>query len=349
MKRRALITGITGQDGSYLAEFLLEKDYEVYGMVRRSSSPTLSRIFHLLDRVKLVEGDLSDDASLRRCLAVSKPQEVYNLAAQSQVGISFLEPIHTSEVTGIGALRLYEAVRLYTSLSEGVRLYQASSSEMFGNAPTSPQTELTPMRPVSPYGCAKLFAHSMAQTYRASYGMFIACGIAYNHESPRRGEEFVTRKITRVAAMIAAGAPMKLTLGNIDARRDWSHAKDIVRGMWLLLQHSTPLDCILASGTSTSVQEFYQKVFACLHLNPSVHVELQTALRRPTEIAQLVGDTTLARTTLGWTPTYTLDTLIKEMVDAELATFGLSDPRPPEGSAPLAPSAWFDRAADVSP
>ena len=318
-QRTALITGVAGQDGSYMAELLLAKDYKVFGLIRRSGSPGhTARIDHLLDRMELLTGDLTDLSSLQRALLKSKPNEVYNFAAQSFVGGSFTSPLHTADVTGLGALQLFEAVRLYTSVSEHVRVYQASSSEMFGEATTSTQHEATPFDPLSPYACAKTFAHFCAQLYRRSYGMYIACGIAFNHESERRGEEFVTRKITKAVAQVKLGQQDLLRLGNLDARRDWSHAEDIVRGAYQMLQLERPHTLVLASGETHSVQEFVDKAFDRVGLVGSQYVIQDTALRRPADPMFLCGDATKARQVLGWVPQVSFDTLVHRMVDHDL-------------------------------
>ena len=344
MKRRALVTGCTGQTGSYLAELLLEKDYQVYGMIRRTSTQNLWRLAGFQHRLELVEGDLLDESSLRRLLTSIRPDEVYNFAAQSHVGTSFVEPTYTSEVTGLGVLRLLEAARNGTPSS---RIYQASSSEMFGNPVVQPQDEHTPIQPISPYGCAKAFAHHVAQTYRQAYGMFIACGIAFNHESPRRGEEFVTRKITKAVARIKSGQLHILRLGNYSAKRDWSHAKDMARGAWLTLQHPTPEDFVFASGESHSVQDFAELAFNMLSLNPSEYIKTDASLMRPTDIQLLVGNAGKARRLLRWTPTVTFMELIKEMVDADMAEVGHRDSRASEGSPPPVPLTPLPLAADL--
>ena len=318
MKRRALITGITGQDGSYCAELLLSKDYEVYGLVRRSSTDNLTRIRHLVEAnaVKVIHGDLTDGPSVEKAIISSHPQEVYNYCAQSFVSASFITPLHTTDVTGLGALRLFEAVRLMTSASEAVRIYQASSSEMFGDQP-SPQSETTPFHPRSPYGCAKAFAHYCAQVYRHAYGMFISCGIGFNHESERRGEEFVTRKITKAVAAIKAGQQDQLRLGRLDARRDWSHAEDIVEAAWLMMQHDHPDDYVLASGVSHTVKEFAQAAFEEAGLDIRKYLIEDPLLYRPLDVTDLCGDATKARTELGWTPKVDFRTLVQRMVEAD--------------------------------
>ncbi len=315
MKRRAFLTGITGQDGSYLAEWLLEQDYEVYGLVRRTSSNSLWRLEGCIDRLHLIPGDLADYGSLARAVKLSDPNEVYHFAAQTFVSHSFEAPIHTAETTGLGAVQLFEAVRLHAPQA---KLYHASSSEQFGNAALSPQDESTAFHPVSPYGCAKVFAHLMAQVYRQSYHQFIACGIAFNHESPRRGEEFVTRKITKAVAEIKAGTRQELRLGNTTACRDWSHAKDTVRGAWLMLQQETPSDYVLASGEVHSVQELVELAFNYASLDYQAYVKRDPALYRPSEIHSLVGFYAKAFRELHWRPMIRFTDLVKEMVDADL-------------------------------
>lgn len=344
MKRRALITGCSGQDGSYMCDWLLAKDYDVYGMMRRSSTVNLWRIAHLLDRIHLIEGDMTDDSSLRRVLKAAQPDEIYHFAAQTHVGVSFLEPLHTTEVTALGTLRLLEAARLH---APHAHIYQASSSEMFGNASLQPQTEDTPLEPCSPYGCAKVYAHRIAQVYRQSYGMFIACGIAYNHESPRRSEEFVTRKITRSVALILAGQMDVLRLGNTAARRDWSHAKDIVRGAWLSLQHQVPDDFVFASGQAWSVQEFVETAFNYVGLEVDQYVKTDPGLLRPTDIQTLTGYSGKAQRILRWTPEISFMTLVKEMVDADCAALGLSHPLPSPRPSPSVPSVTVPPEADL--
>ena len=322
MKRRAFVTGATGQTGSYLVELLLAKGYEVAILLRRSSSTTQQcwRIAQCLSQLTIIEGDVLDTSSLRQAL-LFHPQEVYHLAAQSYVQRSFTEPLHTLDVTAGGTLRLLDAIRLYTSITDSVRFYQASSSEQYGNALTSPQFEGTPMAPVSPYGCAKLLAHQVCHIYRESYGMFIACGIAFNHESPRRGEEFVTRRLTKGAAQVKLGIIQQLPFYLPDPipSRDWSHAKDIVEGIWLMLQHHLPRDFVLASGQTHTVVEFAEQAFQQLGLRFQDCITIDERLRRPQELTTLVGDSRLAREVLGWYPQITFPQLVKEMVDADLA------------------------------
>jgi GDPmannose 4,6-dehydratase len=318
----ALITGITGQDGSYLCELLLEKGYMVHGIVRRTSNLLRSRIEHFRRdqelygrRFFLHYGDLSDSATLRRTIADVQPMELYHLAGQSHVGLSFEIPESTCEEAGMAALRLLEIVR---SQPQPLRLYHASSAEIFGNASESPQTESTPLRPTSPYGCAKAFATQLAQVYRESYGLFICNGILYNHESPRRGENFVTRKIARAAARIARNLETELVLGNMESQRDWGRARDYVQAMWLMLQHHAADDYVVATGESHSVREFVEAAFAVVDLPWQKYVRHDTAFDRPTEPARLVGRADKIRRILGWKPTGTFRELVREMVEAEL-------------------------------
>jgi GDPmannose 4,6-dehydratase len=318
--KRALITGITGQDGSYLAELLLAKGYEVHGLVRRSSSFNTERLDgiyqdpHAPDyRLRLAYGDLEDGSALANLIAQIKPDEIYNLAAQSHVRVSFDMPEYTASVVAIGTLRLLEAVR---ELGLACRFYQASSSEMFGAAP-APQHEHTLFMPRSPYACAKVFAHQLCQNYRDAYGMFIACGILFNHESPRRGIPFVTRKITRTAARIKHGLERKLYLGNLDARRDWGFARDYVEAMWLMLQQDTPDDYVIATGESHTVREVVELAFSALDLPWEPYLEFDPRYLRPTEVDHLQGDATRARNKLGWKPTVTFAELITMMVRAD--------------------------------
>jgi GDPmannose 4,6-dehydratase len=312
---RALITGITGQDGSYLAEFLLEQGYQVFGLVRRSSSKNFERIAHILPRIHLVQGDLLDQSSLMRALSESRPAEIYNLAAQSFVPTSFDEPVHTAEVTGLGVTRLLEAMR---HVAPKARFYQASTSEMFGHAHETPQRETTPFHPRSPYGVAKVYAHWITVNMRESYGLFATSGILFNHESPRRGTEFVTRKITRAAARIRLGKERELVLGNLEARRDWGHAADYVEAMWRMLQQREPRDYVIATGEMHSVREVCELAFARAGLAWSDHVRTDPAFHRPAEVHLLCGDASRAREELGWRPRIDFATLIREMVDADL-------------------------------
>jgi GDPmannose 4,6-dehydratase len=316
---KALITGITGQDGSYLAELLLEKGYEVHGVVRRSSSFNTWRIDHLErgDRFALHYADLNDLASLQDALRKVRPDEVYNLAAQSHVRVSFDMPEYTAQATGIGCLRLLEAIR-----GEGMlktRFYQASSSELYGRVVETPQTEKTPFHPRSPYAVAKAFAHYTTQNYREAYGMFAVSGILFNHESPRRGENFVTRKITRAAARIKLGLQETLTLGNLEAKRDWGYAKDYVEAMWLMLNAKEPNDFVIASGETHSVREFLDEAFAHVGLDWRPLVKSDPRHYRPSEVDLLLGDATLAREKLGWRPRTTFSELVRLMVEQDLA------------------------------
>jgi GDPmannose 4,6-dehydratase len=320
--KRALITGITGQDGSYLAELLLAKGYEVHGLVRRSSSfntERLERIYqdpHVSDyRLRLVYGDLDDASSLNRALRTVKPDEIYNLGAQSHVRVSFDVPEYTASTVGLGTLRLLESIR-ESGLDKTVRFYQASSSEMYGAA-KPPQDESTPFEPRSPYACAKVFAHQIAQNYREAYGMFIACGILFNHESPRRGIPFVTRKITRAAARIKHGLDKKLYLGNLDAKRDWGFAGDYVEAMWRMLQQEKPDDYVVATGQSHSVRECLDVAFGTLGIDWKPYVEIDPRYFRPTEVDHLLGDAAKARRVLGWEPKITFKQLIEMMVKAD--------------------------------
>lgn len=315
MGKRALITGITGQDGSYLGEFLLEKGYEVFGMVRRASTESFQRIEHLRDRVTLIQGDLLDQLSLIEALKASEPHEVYNLAAQSFVPTSWNQPVLTGEFTALGVTRLLEAIRL---VDREIRFYQASSSEMFGRVQKIPQNERTPFYPRSPYGVAKVYGHFIAVNYRESYGLFTCSGILFNHESPRRGLEFVTRKVTDGAARIKLGLADELLLGNLGARRDWGYAGDYVRAMWLMLQQDEPDNYVIATGESCSVQDLVEVAFGYLDLDWEKHVVSDPALFRPAEAEDLVGDASHARKRLGWKPTVSFEELIKLMVDADL-------------------------------
>jgi len=319
MAKRALITGITGQDGSYLAEFLLGKGYEVHGLVRRSSTFTTGRIEHLYRdphdpeaRLFLHYGDLTDGAGLRQVLTQCRPDEVYNLGAQSHVRVSFDQPVYTAQVDAIGTLRLLEAIR---DLGLPTRFYQASSSEMFGQVAEVPQTEKTPFHPRSPYGCAKVFSYWQAVNYCEAYGMFCANGILFNHESPRRGETFVTRKITRAATRIREGLQDKLYLGNLDAKRDWGFAGDYVEAMWLMLQQEQADDYVVATGETHSVREFAEETFKYLGLDFEKHVEIDPRYFRPAEVDLLLGDATKARKALGWKPRVTFRDLAHMMVD----------------------------------
>ena len=319
MAKTALITGVSGQDGSYLAELLLDKGYEVHGVVRRSSSVTRSRLDHLesdhLDQLHLHYGDLGDPLGLVRIIDRYAPDEVYNLAAQSHVAISFQQPEYTGDVTGVGAMRLLEAMRVADS---DARFYQASSSELYGSTPP-PQNESTPFHPRSPYAVAKLYAFWATVNYRESYGLHASNGILFNHESPRRGENFVTRKITKGVADIVHGRAGELRLGNLDAKRDWGFAGDYVEGMWLMLQQDTPDDYVLATGEAHSVREFCQIAFAHAGLDWEHYVVVDPEFFRPAEVDYLLGDPTRARTELSWKPTTSFEELVTMMVDADLA------------------------------
>jgi GDPmannose 4,6-dehydratase len=314
-QRRALITGITGQDGSYLAEFLLEKGYTVYGMVRRSSSDHFERIAHLQDRVQLREGDLLDQLSLITLLHDTEPHEVYNLAAQSFVPTSWEQPILTSEATALGVTRVLEAIRV---VDRSIRFYQASSSEMFGKVRESPQDEKTPFYPRSPYGVAKVYGHYITVNYRESYGLFAVSGILFNHESPRRGRQFVTRKVTHGAARIKLGAAQELKLGNLEAKRDWGFAGDYVEAMWLMLQQPTPDDFVIATGETHSVGELCEVAFARVGLDWEKYVVVDKTHVRPAEVDHLIGDAGKARRVLGWSPKVSFRNLVEMMVDADV-------------------------------
>ncbi|MFH1921919.1 MAG: GDP-mannose 4,6-dehydratase [Planctomycetota bacterium] len=317
--QKALITGITGQDGAYLAELLLEKGYEVHGMVRRASTESFERIDHLGDRVTLHQADLLDQLSIVNLIQTVRPREVYNLAAQSFVPTSWLQPLLTGEFTALGVARMLEAVRL---VDPKIRFYQASSSEMFGRVQEEPQTEKTPFWPRSPYGVAKVYGHWITVNYRESYDIFACSGILFNHESPRRGKEFVTRKITDAVARIKLGLRKKLLLGNLDAKRDWGFAGDYVRAMWLMLQQDGPDDYVVATGQQHSVGELVELAFDCVGLNWKEHVEIDPKFLRPAEVNTLCGDATKARTVLGWEPTVSFPELVQMMVDADLDRVG---------------------------
>jgi GDPmannose 4,6-dehydratase len=322
--KRALITGITGQDGSYLAEFLLEKGYEVHGIIRRASSFNTERIDHLYRdrhdeeaRLFLHHGDLSDGTNMARLLNNIEPDEIYNLGAQSHVRVSFDEPEYTGDVVGLGTQRLLETIR-HTGLLDKVRYYQASSSEMFGKVQEVPQTETTPFWPRSPYACAKVYGHWLTVNYRESYGLHANSGILFNHESPRRGETFVTRKITRAATRIKVGLQDKLFLGNMDAKRDWGYAKEYVEMMWLMLQQDTPDDFVVATGETHSVREFVEESFKCLDLDWEELVEHDSRYERPAEVDLLIGDPAKAKEKLGWEPKVKFKDLVRIMIDADL-------------------------------
>ncbi len=314
MTKKTLITGLTGQDGSYLAELLLEKGYEVYGLVRRSSSGNLERIAHLTPHIHILSGDLLDQCSLMDAIADCKPDEIYNLASQSYVPISWTQPALTAEYTAIGVSRLLESIRRCKS---DARFYQASSSEVFGQPDESPQTEKTAFRPRNPYGTAKAYAHWMTTNYREQYNLYACCGITYTHESPRRGAEFVFRKITRTASMIKLGLANELKLGNLEAKRDWCYAKDAVYAFWLMLQQNTPDDYIIASGEAHSVKELVQYAFDYLGLNWQDYVIVDSQFYRPDESIQLVGKIDKIKTNLNWQPEYSFKQLVELMVECD--------------------------------
>src|SRR4026208_1752565 len=316
MAKRAVVTGIAGRDGSYLAELLLEKGYEVTGIVRRSSAPNLWRIEHLLDRVELRPGDLLDQLSLMKVLAEVRPHEFYNLAAMSFVPASWDQPLLTGEFNSMGVTRMLEAIR---QVDTGIRISQASSSEMYGRVREVPQTELTPFYPRSPYGVSKVFGHYITVNYRESYGLFAVSGILFNHESPRRGLEFVTRKVTDGVARIKLGLASDLALGNLDAKRDWGFAGDYVRAMWLMLQQDKADDYVIATGQSHSVRELVDVAFAHAGLDPGKYVRTDPSLIRPAEVDHLIGDASKARKNLGWKPSIAFEQLVAMMVDADLA------------------------------
>ena len=322
MTKRALITGITGQDGSFLTELLLERGYEVYGIIRRSSSFNTDRIDHLYQdphepgtRLRLVYGDLNDSSSLNTLTRQIQPDEIYNLGAQSHVRVSFDVPEYTGEVTGLGTVRLLEAIR---EAGISPKFYQASSSELYGKVVETPQTERTPFYPRSPYACAKAYAYWITVNYRESYGMFACNGILFNHESERRGETFVSRKITRAATRIKLGLQQKLYMGNLDARRDWGYARDYVEAMWLMMQAEQPDDYVVATGETHSVREFLEEAFGYLDLDWEKYVEIDPRYFRPAEVDLLLGDPTKARTILGWEPKVSFKELVKIMVDSDM-------------------------------
>jgi GDPmannose 4,6-dehydratase len=314
-KQRALITGITGQDGSYLAELLLSKDYEVYGMVRRSSTVTFERIAHIQDELNIVQGDLLDQVSLIELLREVQPQEVYNLAAQSFVPTSFNQPVMTGEVTALGVTRILDAIRI---VNPEIRFYQASSSEMFGKVVEVPQTETTPFYPRSPYGVAKLYGHWITVNYRESYDLHASSGILFNHESPRRGHEFVTRKISHAVARIKLGMQSELRLGNLDAQRDWGFAGDYVKAMWLMLQQDQPDDYVVSTDETHSVREFCQIAFGHVGLNWEDYVVVDERFFRPAEVDLLIGSSKKAAAQLGWSPETSFEDLVTMMVSADL-------------------------------
>lgn len=315
MAKNALITGITGQDGSYLAELLYNKGYNVYGLVRRLSTPNTSRIDHIQNNIELLQGDLTDQSSLSEAMRIAQPDEVYNLAAQSFVGTSWNQPVHTGDVTGLGVVRVLEAVR---HVVPDARVYQASSSEMFGKVQENPQTENTKFYPRSPYGVAKVYAYWTCVNYRESYGMHISNGILFNHESPRRGIEFVTRKITDSVARIYHGLESELRLGNLDAKRDWGFAGDYVDAMWRMLQQDAPGDYVIATGETHSVEEFVQEAFSIAGLDWKKYVVVDPKFVRPAEVQLLLGDPSKAKRVLGWEPKVHFKELVKMMVEADL-------------------------------
>ncbi|MDM9581666.1 MULTISPECIES: GDP-mannose 4,6-dehydratase [unclassified Nostoc] len=333
-QKRALITGITGQDGSYLSEFLLEQGYEVHGIIRRTSTFNTDRIDHIYEdphkegvRLFLHYGDLTDGTTLRRILEEVKPVEIYNLGAQSHVRVSFDSPEYTVDAVGMGTLRLLEAIRDYQHRTGiQVRFYQAGSSEMYGLVQAIPQTETTPFYPRSPYACAKVYAHWQTVNYRESYNLFACNGILFNHESPRRGETFVTRKITRAVASIVADKQKKIYMGNLDAKRDWGYAKDYVKAMWLMLQKDQPDDYVISTGETHSVREFLELAFSYVNLNWQDYVEFDERYLRPSEVELLIGDSTKARQNLGWTPSVTFEELVSLMVEADLQALGHTSP-----------------------
>ena len=314
-KKRAVITGITGQDGSYLAELLLEKDYEVFGLIRRSSTVNFERISHLQDKVELISGDLLDQKALVTALQKAKPHEVYNLGAQSFVPASWEQPMLTGEITGLGVTRMLEAIR---TTEEKIRFYQASTSELFGKAQETPQSESTPFYPRSPYGVSKLYAHWITINYRESFDMFACAGILFNHESPRRGLEFVTRKITHGVARIKHGIDQELRLGNLDARRDWGFAGDFVHAMWLMLQQDEPDDFVIATGQTRTIREFCQVAFDRAGLDWEKYVIVDERFFRPAEVNILLGDPAKAREKLGWQPETSFEKMVQQMVDRDL-------------------------------
>jgi GDPmannose 4,6-dehydratase len=326
---RALITGITGQDGSYLAEFLLGKGYDVGGVVRRSSTEKFDRLEGCRERITIFQADLLDQTSLIEVIRAFRPTEIYNLAAQSFVPTSWAQPVLTGEFTALGVTRMLEAIR---QVDSSIRFYQASSSEMFGKVRETPQNEMTPFHPRSPYGVAKVYGHWITVNYRESYGLYAVSGILFNHESPRRGLEFVTRKITSTVAQIAKGKEKHLKLGNLESRRDWGYAGDYVRAMWMMLQPNTPDDYVIATGETHSVREFAEKAFARAGLDWEKHVVVDPGLFRPAEVDVLIGDASKAKKNLGWRPEVSFDQLVERMVDADLALAGVR----PMTSAPNA-------------
>jgi GDPmannose 4,6-dehydratase len=339
-RKRALITGITGQDGSYITELLLEKGYEVHGIIRRTSTFNTDRLDHMYQdphvpgaRLFLHYGDLTDGTMLGRIIEEVKPQEIYNLGAQSHVRVSFDSPEYTADCVGMGALRLLEAIRDYQARTGNeVRYYQAGSSEMYGKVMEVPQSEDTPFYPRSPYACAKMFAHWQTVNYRESYNLFATNGILFNHESPRRGETFVTRKITRAVARIVSGKQTKLFMGNLDAKRDWGYAKDYVKAMWLMLQQDKADDFVIATGETHSVEEFLQLAFSRVNLEWKDYVEFDPRYLRPTEVDLLIGQPAKAKKQLNWAPTVTFNELVNLMVDADLRAVGVQPPSENSGA-----------------
>ncbi len=319
MKKRALVTGITGQDGSYLAELLLEKGYDVVGMVRRSSTINFERIAHIQGEIEFASGDLLDEASMVEVLRQHQPDEVYNLAAQSFVQTSFSQPVLTGETTALGVTRLLNAIR---QVNPEIRFYQASSSEMFGKVMEVPQSETTPFYPRSPYGAAKVYGHWITINYRESYDLHASSGILFNHESPRRGLEFVTRKITHGVASIKHGLTNEIRLGNLDARRDWGYAKDYVEAMWLMLQQDQPDDFVICTGETHEVREFCELAFKAADLDWTEHVTFDEAFMRPAEVDLLVGDCSKANSQLGWKPQTTFEELVRKMVESDIDLIG---------------------------
>jgi GDPmannose 4,6-dehydratase len=326
--KRALVTGVTGQDGSYLVEFLVDKGYEVHGMVRRSSTETFQRLQGIRDRITLHTGDLLDQRSLVDVLRECEPDEIYNLAAMSFVAASWSQPVLTAEFTAVGVTRMLEAMR---EVRPDARFYQASSSEMFGKVQEVPQTERTPFYPRSPYGVAKAYGHHITVNYRESYGLFAASGILFNHESERRGLEFVTRKVTHGAAAIKLGLEDELALGNLDAERDWGYAKDYVEAMWLMLQEDEPDDYVIATGVAHSVRELVDVAFRHVGLDPDQYVRSDPRFMRPAEVEHLVGDATKARQKLGWEPRTSFEDMVRMMVDADLELLESGAPRKQAG------------------
>lgn len=315
MSKRALITGVTGQDGSYLAEFLLNQGYEVYGMVRRTSTVRYERIRHIQDKITLVQGDLSDQTSLNRAIADIQPDEVYNLAAQSFVPTSWNQPAFTGDITGIGVTRMLEAIH---TMKPDTRFYQASSSEMFGKVQAVPQNETTPFYPRSPYGVAKVYGHWITVNYRESYDMFAVSGILFNHESPRRGLEFVTRKVSYHAAKIKLGMANELRMGNLEAQRDWGYAPDYVEAMWHMLQQDTPEDFVVATGKTHTVQRLLEVAFGCIDLDWQNYYVQDPSYMRPAEVDLLIGDPAKAHAKLGWEPEVSFEEMIQIMVEADI-------------------------------